>query len=187
MRRRVLHTLFAAVAVGSASMAGYQMLQLVQAQRVNAAMAAAAADASQASRLEASDAGVPEARFARALALAGSGQYEPALKAYKTLIQEGPAHLRLASLYNLGNLHLREALKNGEQQAVRALPLIELAKQGYRDVLRSDPLAWEARYNLERALWLAPEADDSEKADDEPEVPKERSITTMHVRPTDLP
>ena len=40
---------------------------------------------------------------------------------------------------------------------MESLPLIELAKQSYRDLLREDPGDWDARYNLERALWLAPE------------------------------
>jgi mxaK protein len=168
-------------------MAGYEWLQLQQAGRVNAAIVAASGGAAGGVQAARADAAVPEARFARALALASAGRYDEALKAYKALIQEGPASLRPASLYNLGNLHLREALKNGEQQAVRALPLIELAKQSYRDLLRMDPQWWDARYNLERALWLAPEVDDAEKQSEEPEVPKERSITTMHVRPTDLP
>ena len=91
------------------------------------------------------------------------------------------------ALYNAGNLHLREALKNGEGEAIRSLPLIELAKQHYRDLLRADPGRWDARYNLERALWLAPEADDAASADDARTTPRERAITTMRSDGGDLP
>ena len=72
-------------------------------------------------------------------------------------------------------------------QAFKSLPLIELAKQSYRDLLREDPNDWDARYNLERALWLAPEveqviADDAEPADKEENV----ATTLQHAR-IDLP
>jgi mxaK protein len=186
MKRRTLHATFAVAATVFAALAVHQALALQQARRVNAAIAAEQR-APGGTGLAQADATLPEARFARAQSLASARQYDESLKAYKALIQDGPASLRPASLYNLGNVHLREALKNGEQQAHRSMPLIELAKQSYRDLLSGDPQAWDARYNLERALWLAPEVDDSEKADDEPDMPKERSITTMHVRPTDLP
>jgi len=72
----------------------------------------------------------------------------------------GPTDLATNALYNAGNLQLSEALREGRDAAVRALPLIELAKQSYRSVLRRDPQSWDARYNLERALWLAPELDE---------------------------
>ena len=39
--------------------------------------------------------------------------------------------------------------------------LVELAKQGYRELLRLEPDYWPARYNLEQALRLAPETVDS--------------------------
>lgn len=106
------------------------------------------------------DSAVPEARFAQALALARQGDYEHALDMYRALGHTERGPIALAALYNAGNLHLREALKAGPDGAARSLPLIELAKQSYRSVLRRDPQAWDARYNLERALWLAPEIEE---------------------------
>jgi mxaK protein len=35
--------------------------------------------------------------------------------------------------------------------------MLEQAKERYRELLRIDAGDWDARYNLERALWLAPE------------------------------
>jgi mxaK protein len=89
--------------------------------------------------------------------------------------------------YDLGNLHLREALKTRDADAASVLPLVELAKQSYRDVLRADPGDWDARYNLERALALAPEADDEGAEAAEPTANKERTVTTAHVGRSDLP
>ncbi len=40
-----------------------------------------------------------------------------------------------------------------------ALPLVELAKETFRRLLRRDHRVWSARYNLERALQIAPDSD----------------------------
>lgn len=180
MKRRTMHLLFAAATIALAVPAGWQALRLAQAGRVNQAIARAADPA-------ASPADVPEARFAHALALSAAGRYGPALAAHKALLQGEHGPLRRAVLYNLGNLHLREALKNGPERALDALPLVELAKQGYRDALRADPADWDARYNLERALWLAPEVDAQAGDEGAPPVARERTITTAPAIRSDLP
>ena len=174
MRRRTIHFAFAAAVIGFGSIAAYHGLRLHRASQVNAAIA----------RASISEAGVAEAQFARALALSESGDAAAALHLYKALIQGGRADLKRAALYNLGNLHLREAMKSGADEAARSLPLIELAKQSYRDLLRIDPADWDARYNLERALWLAPEME--EAAVNEPPEPPRRAITTAPGR-SELP
>jgi len=160
MTRRRVHFLFGATALGFALLAAYQGWRLERADRINEAIAAAAG----------LDDAVPEARFARANALSSAGNFEDAAKGYKALIQSDRADLKLAALFNLGNLHMREALKNGADGAGNALPLIELAKQNYRDLLRDNPADWDARYNLERALWLAPEVE--ERAGEENNLPE---------------
>ncbi len=88
---------------------------------------------------------------------------------------------------NAGNLHFREALKEeGLESAVRILPLVELAKQSYRTVLRRDPQRWDARYNLERALWMAPELDES-LSFSVPRNTEERVMSTLRSTRGDLP
>lgn len=174
MKRRTIHVAFAAATFGLGLAAAYQGLRLHQAERVNNAIAS----------VSTIDANLAEARFARALAFAESGDAGAALEIYKALIRSGPAELKRAALYNLGNLHLHEAMKSGRDEAARSLPLIELAKQSYRDLLRIDPGDWDARYNLERALQLAPEIE--EQAAHEPPEPPQRAISTAPGR-TELP
>ncbi|HET8747684.1 MAG TPA: MxaK protein [Ramlibacter sp.] len=179
-RRRIVHLVFALACLGLAVPVALEAWRLAQAQRINRAIAEAAEPT-------AADGDLPEARFAHALALARGGRYDPALAAYKALAQRERGPLGPAALYNLGNLHLREALKEGPARATESLPLVELAKQAYRDALRADPADWDARYNLERALGLAPEADESASADQDLDVQRERAITTAPLMRSDLP
>ena len=180
MRRRHVHAIFGTASALLAAVAVASALRLAQAERVDQAIARATAPA-------ATDRDVPEARFAQALALGAAGHYEPALRAHKALAQAEHGSLREAALYNLGNLHLREALKARAASPDAAAPLVELAKQSYRDALRADPADWDARYNLERALQLAPEVDEAATDDSEPEPDKELTITTAPAGRSDLP
>jgi len=180
MKRRVVHLVFAVASVTLAVPVVLQALRLQEARHINSAIAQAADPAGRPGDFA-------EARFAHALALARTGGYEAALPAYKSLAQEERGPLRTAALYNLGNLHLRQALRNGPAGAADALPLVELAKQGYRDALRADPGDWDARYNLERALVLAPEIDAQAGEEKEPPVGKELTISTAPPMHSDLP
>lgn len=151
MKRRTVHLLFGTAAALCGVLAAYDGFRLREALKTNAAIAAAGVTPGGS---------LPEARFARAVLLAQRGDFEGALKEYKALSRGDRTDIATDALYNAGNLQLRAALKEGNAAAVRALPLIELAKQSYRTVLRRDPQRWDARYNLERALWLAPEPDE---------------------------
>ena len=104
----------------------------------------------------------PRAAFASALALQRAGEFESALRAYGAIPARDEA-LQSALRYNLANLYLRRGLELGEAAGGDVTgPLIELAKQEYRDVLRADPAAWDARYNLELALSVQPDVGDVE-------------------------
>jgi mxaK protein len=132
------------------------------------------------------DAQAPELRFAWAHAQAASGATEAALARYRTLQGESP--LGQAARYNSANLLLRQAIKVRESSdAGQALPLIELAKETYREVLRHDPGHWNARYNLERAQRLLPDPEDAD--DGAPDMPRaaERAATTMRGYSPGLP
>jgi len=179
MKRRTLHTVFAAVAVVCAAGAAREASRLRDAERVNEAIVQATALSTTSS--------LPEAQFARAAALVRTGKTDAALKAYKALAQGTRADLRVAALFNLGNLHIREAQRAGADDPTQSLPLIELAKQSYRDVLRAQPTDWDARYNLERALQLAPEVDDTPLEEAEPQQQEEHVSSTVQGARMDLP
>lgn len=177
MRRVHGHLAFGTVAVALGLVATTEFLRLHHAQTVNAAVAAWIAPAARA---------IPEARLARAVTLA-KVDYDGALGAYKAIIQANREDLRRIALYNLGNLHLRQALQVGLEDEAQSLPLLELAKQSYRDLLRRDPDDWDARYNLERTLRLAPESDDDSDEDTGPPDPREHERSTIADPRMDLP
>lgn len=100
----------------------------------------------------------PAVAFAQGYALAGRGDGLRALTRYRQAAEAG-GRLAPAALYNIGNLHLRQALAaRSAGQKAQSLALFELAKQSYRDALALDPGYWDAKYNLERTLRLAPDA-----------------------------
>jgi mxaK protein len=178
MRRRAIHTAFAVVALTCGAVATWYGLRLNAAERTNAAIAAA--------HIPAAGQTVPQVRLAQALSLARAGKFTAALKIYKSLLDAND-EIRLPALYDLANLNMREALKNGQAEAQRFMPLIELAKQSYRDDLRSNPADWDARYNLERALWLSPEYDDPMLERNQAPVRSEHAMSTLQGAKIDLP
>jgi mxaK protein len=206
MRRRWVHLSFGVAALAFASLAAIEGARMREAERVNDAIAGRSNRAAESQ--------LPEARFFQAMAQAKRGDYEAALKTYKELglnahaelaiaalynagnlqLREASkgvglnahAELAIAALYNAGNLQLREASKGGPDAAVRALPLVELAKQSYRAALRRDPQSWDARYNLERALWLAPELEEQPVDRIRRDV-EERVMSTLQNTRAELP
>ena len=185
MKRRTVHATFGAAVLVSAALTGYEAFRLHEASRVNDAIARAA---SSPAGVDAASLGkIPEAQFAQAALLAKQGKYDAALERYKVLSRGTRTDLAADALYNAGNLNFREALKEeGRDSLVRMLPLIELAKQSYRGVLRRDPQSWDARYNLERALWIAPERDES-LSFSVPRNAEERVMSTIQHTRGDLP
>ncbi|MBL8351769.1 MAG: hypothetical protein JNL87_15835 [Burkholderiaceae bacterium] len=204
LSRRSQRRALAALALLAAA-AGVDALQWWRIERWNAQIAAvtAAADvvlpaapAGSAASLAASSAvspwgedaarGQPALRFAQAHALAGRGQVDAALGQYG-LVPADTAVGR-AARFNGANLLLRQGIElQRSNQPGQALALIELAKEGYRELLRQDPANWPARYNLERAQRLVP---DPEEGDDEPAVAPqaaERAATTMRGYSPGLP
>lgn len=177
MRRSIAHWTFGAVAIACAAIVGHQALRLRESERINSAIASA--------RVADFDASIPQARFARALALDRTGEFEAALKTYKSLYSERSGDLRQRALYNVGNLYMRNAFANHADPA-QSLPLVELAKQSYRELLRREPADWDARYNLEVALRIAPEVEPEIEEEDEP-LEREQSTSTLQGVRIDLP
>jgi len=132
----------------------------------------------------------PELRFAQAYALAqaqaASGARESALNRYRAL--QGDPRLGPAARFNSANLLVRQAIEvRASTQPGQAIALLELAKEYYRDVLRDDPVQWDARYNLERAQRLLPDPDEDDGGPVGQERNRERAVTTMRGYSPGLP
>ena len=127
-----------------------------------------------------------QVRFAQAHAQADGGAEDVALRLYRSLEDDSP--LGQAARYNSANLLMRQAVvvQAGEEPG-KAIALIELAKEIYRDVLRVDPQYWDARYNLERAQRLLPDPDEMDVAPPETRRDAERAATTMRGYSPGLP
>ena len=133
-----------------------------------------------------SEAAVPEQRFSAAYAQAASGADEAALNAYRPL--QGDSALGQAARFNSANVLLRQALRLREgPQPGQAVPLIELAKETYREILRNEPGHWPARYNLERAQRLLPDPEDLDAGPIDVPRNAERAATTMRGYSPGLP
>ncbi len=178
VRRLSGHLAFCTAVAGFAGLALWAGWSLHRADQVNAAIAATTAVVEEA---------LPESRLTKAQALAASGDYDSALAAYKSILRGHREDLRRIALYDAGNLHLRRALHEDPENLTVILPLVELAKQNYRDLLREDPTQWDARYNLERALRLAPENDASEETESPPPENRDHAQSTNDNARMDLP
>jgi mxaK protein len=98
----------------------------------------------------------PRVSAARGIQLARAGAPDGARRNLQLALQGGDERVNNQARFNLGNLALREAVGlNREDEKLAGL--LALAKQHYREVLLRESPYWAARYNLERALWLAPE------------------------------
>jgi len=103
-----------------------------------------------------------QVRFAAAYA---SSDADPsaALNAFRALEADPDVSLRRAAKFNGATLYLQQALRGAAAGGAGALAWVELAKQSYRELLREDSGDWDARYNLEQALRIAPDADSAEE------------------------
>ncbi|MGB8855887.1 MAG: MxaK protein [Burkholderiales bacterium] len=130
----------------------------------------------------------PQVKFARARELDGKNDQSAALVLYKGLEAQGDLVLRNDARFNSGNLYMRkaQALRDTPLES-QAVPLVELAKQSYREVLRADPQNWDARYNLERALRVQPDADEGTVGEFVAPLNSERAVTTMRGVTLGLP
>jgi mxaK protein len=167
MKRNHVHAAFAVATITLAAVAAQDAVQLQR----NAHLADDIAAASQRQEIvtPAQVEQAPEAALAQSAALASGGDYDKAAQSYKRLTLSQRPEIRHVALLNLGNLHLRESLRE-DVRPEKERALVELAKQSYRDLLDTWPDDWSARYNLDRALWIAPERDDNETSAAPPPV-----------------
>jgi mxaK protein len=135
---------------------------------------------------EGSAAQLPESQFAQAFAHAASAADAAALDRYRAL--QGDSALGQAARYNSANVLLRQAMRLRDSgQPGQAVPLIELAKETYRELLRDEPTHWDARYNLERAQRLLPDAAEDDSSGAAAPQQAERAATTMRGVSPGLP
>ncbi|APA87626.1 tetratricopeptide repeat protein [Paraburkholderia sprentiae WSM5005] len=181
MRRTLIHSLFGTAAICCAAWAAYGFVRLQHAQRIDQAIVATNA----ASREQHAGDDAREVQLARAIALSKAGAYDAAARLYNGLIPDGrpPDEVGRAALFDLGNLYLREG-GGDTAQAVRSVAMLGEAKARYRLALRAAPDDWDARYNLERALWLAPETPSTLAG---PDVKEQHNVTLRDPQSQDLP
>jgi len=129
----------------------------------------------------------PRLWIAAARQPARAGHTAEAAALLRRAAEASRGRLRQVALYDLGNLYLREALQVRDSGAdASALPLLELAKESYRGALLDRPDLWDAKFNLELALRVAPDLD-SDEAGAAPIPTGERAVTTMRAFTLGLP
>ncbi|MEE9320037.1 MAG: hypothetical protein V3U76_06285 [Granulosicoccus sp.] len=171
MKRQSVHAGFAALAACGAVFLTTQVHELRRANRVNEAVAQVSTAQTEMPQVE-----HPQVRLAEANMLSSSGKFSEAEKRYSQLIREHRTDATgQAAQYNLANGYLRTSLQSDVDKG-SVLPLVELAKQRYRDLLQLTPTDWDARYNLERALRLAPEFTDGSEGNGADPIKRVRVI-----------
>jgi mxaK protein len=188
MKRSTVHGFFFIIAAGLLIFTLWQAYTLYQNRQLLSAVNAVPAllseqspDAVQSSSSEV----LPEVLLAQASALSAGEQFEAAEALLVKLIdQHQQLPLGRAARFNLANHYLRQGLQQ-DLRSTQTRTLLETAKQRYRDLLQADPLDWDARFNLEFALRLAPEVIENESVKG---PPSQRALVVVpDVEPKDLP
>lgn len=123
----------------------------------------------------------PHGEFAFAYGLQQEGNFTEALRSYSAA-GSGEPRLAPAVMFNTGNLYLDRAITLLEDDTRDlAIPLIELAKENYRQLLRTNSQDWHAKHNLEHALYLLPETGEQDIDED---IMPERSPRALTAAPS---
>jgi mxaK protein len=179
--RKKIHKWLRWAALVLVALIGLDGYRLWRAERLNAAIA-------DGSIITSTAALPPEGLFAQAYLNGQKGKHDEAIALYKRVESTSIKPLGLAAKFNRGNRYLVQAMELDEEAAKQlGLPLVEMAKDTYRLVLRAEPSTWDAKYNLERALRLVPDLDDSDDEDLPPPQQSERALTTMRGFTLGLP
>lgn len=131
----------------------------------------------------------PAVLFARLNFLTFRDRLDEAQPLLNRLAAEGSRPLAVAALYDMANARLRLAIDHlGSNDIDPAIPLVRLAKEGYRRALTLDPGFWDAKYNLDIAMRLVRDFPqlDIEGEDVPPEAAK-RLWTDLPGLPQGLP
>ncbi len=145
---------------GSAIVFIYDVLFVFEASRVNDALR-------RGEYVEAASHGSSHGMFAKGYVYQQRGEIDQAFKVYARVDAFNDPVLEYALKYNMANLYLQQAVKARRSNDMDlAIPLIELAKQNYREVLRLNSNDWLVKYNLERALQLLPDLEEQATPED---------------------
>ncbi|MCG5236165.1 tetratricopeptide repeat protein [Xanthobacter oligotrophicus] len=135
------------------------------------------------------DTATPRLLLARAHFLMVRDRFDEAQPLVDRLSRTDERALAVAGLYDLANARLARAIAHLEQTEIDpAIPLVRLAKAGYRAALERDPGFWDAKYNLDIAMRLIRDFPqiEQEPQDDAQETPK-RLWTDLPGLPQGLP
>ncbi|PCJ30835.1 MAG: MxaK protein [Gammaproteobacteria bacterium] len=103
------------------------------------------------------------AQFSQASYDVEQAKPEEALDRLTQVLNTEDKALEAAAYFNRGNINLRAARELAAGDSAR-IALVGLAKQDYRTALLIDSNVWDARFNLEIALLMAPEVVSANKA-----------------------
>lgn len=159
MKRSTVHMFFGVIAAVLLSLSLWQFYSLSKNQAViNSVLAVP--DTLSSHDPDASAKAHPAVILKTANALSAGGEFDDAEALYVTLADRNQqAVLNSAARFNLANHYLNEGLRS-DLPGAQTRPLIEIAKQRYRDMLLAEPEHLGARVNLEHALRAAPEVSD---------------------------
>ncbi|MDO9150873.1 MAG: hypothetical protein Q7U33_05785 [Methylotenera sp.] len=101
-----------------------------------------------------------EAVFADAYLWKQKANDQKSLALYASITNSKDTNIGQSAHYNTANIYLSQATKllddHGLEAWDKAMPLLSLAKESYRDALRLKPDWIDAKYNYELALRLSP-------------------------------
>ena len=184
MRRATIHCLFALVSAALLLITAWQGYQLLEHRKLLAAVEAVPASIADAATIT-QDSDRSVVLLAQANGLSRGGQFEAAETIFVKLSDRHQFQpTGQAARFNLANQYLREGMRQ-DLPGAQTRPLLEIAKQRYRDLLRADPADWDARHNLERALRVAPEAPEKNATSGPP--PKSVRVIVPDFQVGDLP
>jgi mxaK protein len=97
----------------------------------------------------------PEVLEARAAFLLKRNRIDEAQPFLDQALLRADAPIQMRMLFNMANARMRAAVVAiGKGDYDKAIPLVTLAKSGYRSALRLDAAFWDAKYNLDIAMRL---------------------------------
>ncbi|MFK7855442.1 MAG: hypothetical protein AB8B79_15070 [Granulosicoccus sp.] len=188
MSRRLMHGIFIAATICLLIAALLQWIAINKTQAINNALDSIPSQLGSRDEyvIPESASNSASVELAVANALSSGNNLEQAELVFNDLIRKHEFdELGQAAQFNLANAYLRQGIKLANA-STQSMSMLELAKQRYRDLLRGDPTHWNARYNLERALLLAPETTDT-ALDEKNEPIKRVRVIVPGFEKQDLP